>query len=418
MSTMTDALVLRNPTEAEFARFVAPLSIAFNEERNDAAIENDRRTIELDRFLGVLDGDDVVGCGGAYSFRLTVPGGEVGAAGITAVGVLPSHRRRGILRQMMTWLFAQARERGEPVAILWASEAAIYQRFGYGPGTVQTNLEVLKDKVRFIRPVDQPGRVRIVDLDEAVERFPQVYEATRRATPGAVDRTVARWRYETLADAEWMRHGNGAKVRAIYEVDGVPRGYTIYRTRGDWDQAGPKGVVTVLEVCALDPIVEQAIWEWIVGIDLIATIKSWRGPAPHPLQLMVTEPRRLGTTVTDGTWLRILDLPAALEARAFRGSGTIVVDVTDAECPWNAGRWRLVVEGDGAVGSASVTAAADSVAPDLTLDISDLAAVYLGAYRVADLARAGRIRECRPGAVAAANDLFMTAGAPTNSTMF
>jgi predicted acetyltransferase len=319
---------------------------------------------------------------------------------------------------MMTWLFAQARERGEPVAILWASEAAIYQRFGYGPGTVQTNLEVLKDKVRFIRPVDPPGRIRIVGLDEAVERFPPVYEATRRVTPGAVDRTEARWRYETLADGEWMRHGNGTKVRAIYEVDGVPRGYTIYRTRGDWDQAGPKGVVTVLEVCALDPVVEQAIWQWIVGIDLIATIKSWRGPTPHPLQLMVTEPRRLGTTVTDGAWLRILDLPAALEARAFHGSGTLVVDVTDAECPWNAGRWRLAVEGDGAVGSASVTAAADSAAPDLTLDISDLAAVYLGAYRVADLARAGRIRECRPGAVAAADDLFMTAGAPTNSTMF
>jgi predicted acetyltransferase len=177
-------------------------------------------------------------------------------------------------------------------------------------------------------------------------------------------------------------------------------------------------VVTVLEVCALDAVVEQAIWEWIVGIDLIGTIRSWRGPAPHPLQLMVTEPRRLGTTVTDGTWLRILDLPAALEARGFRGPGTIVVDVTDTDCPWNAGRWRLAVEGDGAVGSASVTAAGGSAAPDLTLDISDLAAVYLGAYRVSDLARVGRVRECRPGAAAAADDLFMTAQAPTNSTMF
>jgi predicted acetyltransferase len=330
MSAMDNEFVLRNPTEEEFPRFIAPLSIAFNEEMSDAAIDNDRRTIELDRFLGVLDGNEVVGCGGAHTFRLTFRA-EVGAAGITAVGVLPSHRRRGILRQMMTWLFAQARERGEPVAILWASEAAIYQRFGYGPGTVQTNLEVLKDKVRFIRPVDHPGRIRIVGLDEAVERFPPIYEATRRATPGAVNRTAARWRYETLADAEWMRHGNGAKARAIYEVDGEPRGYAIYRTRGDWDHAGPKGVVTVLEVCALDPGVEQAIWEWIVGIDLIATIKSWRGPAPHPLQLMVTEPRRLGTTVTDGTWLRILDLPAALDGPAFPRSGTIVLDVTDAE---------------------------------------------------------------------------------------
>ena len=415
---MTDVFVLRNPTDAEFPRFIAPLSIAFNQEISDAAIENDRKTIELDRFVGALEGDDVVGCGGAYTFGLTVPGGEVGAAGITAVGVLPSHRRRGILRQMMAWMFAQARERGEPVAILWASEAAIYQRFGFGPGTVQTNLEVVKDKIRFLRPVDPPGRIRIVDLDKAVERFPPVYEATRRSTPGAVTRTEARWRFETLADGEWMRYGNGAKLRAIFEVDGVARGYAIYRTRGDWDHGGPKGVVTVLEVCALDAVVEQAIWEWIVGIDLIATIRSWRGPSPHPLQLMVTEPRRLGATLTDGTWLRILDLPAALESRAYRGSGTLVVDVTDAECPWNAGRWRLAVEGDGAAVRASVTSVTGSAAPDLTFDISDLAAVYLGAFRVADLARAGRVRECRPGAVAAANDLFITARAPSNETMF
>lgn len=415
---MTDAFVLRNPTDAEFPRFIAPLSIAFNQEMSDAAIENDRKTIELDRFLGVLDGDDVVGCGGAYSFGLTVPGGEVGAAGITAVGVLPSHRRRGILRQMMTWWFAQARDRGEPVAILWASEAAIYQRFGFGPGTVQTSLEMVKEKVRFLRPVDPPGRIRIVDLDEAVERFPPVYEAMRRSTPGSVTRTEARWRYETLADGEWMRYGNGAKLRVVYEVDGVARGYAIYRTRGDWDQGGPKGVVTVLEVCALDAVVEQAIWEWIVGIDLIATIRAWRGPSPHPLQLMVTEPRRLGATLTDGTWLRILDLPAALEARTYRGSGTLVVDVTDADCPWNAGRWRLAVEGDGAVGRGSVTSVSEAVAPDLTLDIGDLAAVYLGAFRIADLAAVGRVRECRPDAVAAADDLFVTARSPSNTTMF
>lgn len=418
MGPMTDDIVLRTPTDAEFPRFIAPLSIAFNQEMSAAAIENDRHTIELDRFLGALEGDVVVGCGGAYSFRLTVPGGEIGAAGITAIGVLPSHRRRGILRQMMTWLFAQARDRGEPVAILWASEAAIYQRFGFGPATLQTNIDVPTDKVRFVRAVDPPGRIRIVDLDEAAERFPPVYEAVRRTTPGAVTRTAARWRYELLADGEWMRYGNGVKVLAVYEVAGQTRGYVIYRSRGDWDHSGPKGVVTVLEVCALDPVVEQAIWEWLVGIDLIATIRTWRGPAPHPLQLMVTEPRRLGTTLTDGTWLRIIDLPAALQARSYRGPGTLVMDVTDDGCPGNAGRWRLDVTGDGTVGTASLTAAGPSAAPDLTFDIRDLAAVYLGAYRVSDLVRAGRVRECRPGGAADADDLFTTGRTPTNVTMF
>ncbi|MDO8485511.1 MAG: GNAT family N-acetyltransferase [Candidatus Limnocylindrales bacterium] len=415
---MSHEIVLRSPTDAEFSRFVAPLSIAFGEEVSDAAIENDRRTIELDRFIGALDGDSVVGCAGAYTFRLTVPGGEVGAAGITAVGVLPSHRRRGILRQMMTWLFAQARERQEPVAILWASEAAIYQRFGYGPGTLQTQFDAVKDKIRFARPVESAGRVRILGLDEAVERFPPIYEAIRRSTPGAVTRSEARWRWELLADAEWMRHGNGAKVLALLEDDGHARGYVIYRTRSEWDSLGPKGVVTVMEVSALDAAAEQALWEWIFGIDLIGSVRGWRGPAPHPLQLMVTEPRRLGTTLTDGTWLRIIDLPAALASRAYRGPGNLVIELTDEFCPWNAGRWQLSVPGKDGGGSAVVARAPSTAEPDLVLDISDLAAVYLGAFRFADLVRAGRVRESRPGALAAADALFSTVRAPSNATMF
>ena len=138
MGPVNHEIVLRSPTQAEFPRFVEPLSIAFNARMSAAEIENEQRTIELDRFVGALEGPSVVGCAGAYSFGLTVPGGQVAAAGLTSVGVLPTHRRRGILRQMMTWVFDQARERGEPIAIQWASEAAIYQRFGYGLGTQQT----------------------------------------------------------------------------------------------------------------------------------------------------------------------------------------------------------------------------------------------------------------------------------------
>lgn len=418
MGPMRDEIVLRNPSDAEFARFIAPLSIAFNEELSDAAIETDRQTIELDRFIGALDGEDVVGCAGAYTFRLTVPGGEVGAAGITGVGVLPSHRRRGILRQMMTWLLGQARERGEPVAILWASEAAIYQRFGYGPGTLQTQFEAVKDRIRFSRPIESPGRVRIVGADEAATRFPPIYETVRRSTAGSVTRSDARWRWETLGDGEWMRHGNGAKVLALLEEGTDARGYVIYRHRSDWDSFGPKGVVTVMEVSALDPGAEQGLWQWIFGIDLIGSVRAWRGPAPHPIQLMVTEPRRLGVTLADGMWLRVIDLPAALAARAYRGPGNLVIRVTDEFCPWNAGTWRLLVQGEGLAGSAAVRRAPDASEIDLAFDISDLAAVYLGAFTWADLARAGRVRECRPGALAAADTLFATGRAPSNTTMF
>ncbi len=418
MAAMPDEITLRTPTDAEFARFAAPLSIAFNEEFSEASIENDRQTIELDRFVGALDGDEVVGGAGAYTFRLTVPGGEVGAAGITMVGVLPSHRRRGILRQMMTWLLAQARERHEPVAVLWASEAAIYKRFGYGHGTVQVSIDAAKDKIRFARPAERPGRVRILELDEAVRLFPPIYDAIRTTTPGSLDRSEARWRYEQLADAEWMRHGNGPKRNVVLEVDGEPRGYAIYRTHGDWDQFGPKGWVTVLEVTALDAVAEQSLWEWIFGIDLIGTVRSWRSPFPLPLQLMVTEPRRLGMTMTDGLWLRLIDLPAALAARTYRGPAGLVLEVTDEFCPRNAGRWQLTVPGQGSGATATVTPAPDAAEVDLALDTADLASLYLGCYRPSELARAGRIRECQPGALAVADSLFAVDQAPTCATMF
>jgi predicted acetyltransferase len=407
-------ITLRSPTEADFPSFLAPLSIAFGDEFTEPEIENDRHGIELDRFFGAFDGDTPVGLSGAYTFRLTTPGGEVGAAGLTAIGVLPTHRRRGILRLMMTRLFEQARERAEPVAVLWASEAAIYQRFGYGMATLQTQIEAQKDKVRFARPVESRGRVRIVDRDEAVERFPPIFEAGRATRPGSLTRIEDMWRYQLLNDAEWMRNGNGAKVRALLEVDGEARAYVVYRMKSDWDNFGPKSIATVVELVGLDAESEQVLWQWIFSIDLVGVVRTWRGPMPHPLQLMITEPRRLIATVSDAMWLRIIELPAALEGRSYRGPGSIVFEVTDDFCPWNAGTWQLAVADPDGVAKVTGTRAA----PDLSMDIRDLAAVYLGAFSFAQLAAAGRVRECPPGALAAADELFTTPSAPWNSTMF
>jgi predicted acetyltransferase len=414
---VTDRIVLRSPTAAEFPRFVAPLSIAFNHRMSDAEIENELHTAELDRFVGALEGESVVGCAGAFSFGMSVPGGQVPVAGLTAVGVLPTHTRRGILRQMMTWIFDQARERHEPIAILWASEAAIYQRFGYGPGTQQSFFEAPRDKIRFVQPIESPGRMRIVDLDEAERTFPPLFEGIRPGLPGAITRNEARWRWEFLADHEWHRHGNGEMVRALLEIDGQARGYTTYRQLSDWDRSGPKGVLTVTEVLGLDAAAEQTIWQWLFGIDLIGTVRGWRGPVPHPLQLMITEPRRLAMTTNDGMWLRIIDLPKALEARSFDGPGRIVLQVSDDFCPANAGTWQLDVPGDGAR-RAVVTPAAPEADVDLSLDIGALAAVYLGAFRFRDLLQAGRATECRPDAIARADALFVTTQAPSNTTMF
>jgi predicted acetyltransferase len=405
---------LRTPAADELRSWVKPTGAAFADAFNEPQFEYERLQWEPDRLVGALEGEDWVGTGGSYSLRLTVPGGEVGAAGITNIGTSPSHRRRGILRQIMRWLFDQARERGEPVSALWASETAIYQHFGFGIGTLQSTFDIERGRVAFARPAAPLGRVRLVDADEAVRLMPPVYEAIRPGVPGAVNRTQEKWRGDLLYDADWQRTANGLKFRAVLEVDGVVRGYAIYRVKPDWDERGPNNTLLVLEVLGLDAAAERAIWEWLFGIDLVGHFKSWRGPVPHPLLLQLTEPRRLGMTVREGLLLRLIDVPAALAARSYAGAGSIAFQLTDGFCPWNAGRWRLDVPGTR--GAATVTPFEGD--PDLTFDVSDLAAVYLGTFTFADLERAGRVEEGWAGSIAAADSLFATTAMSWCSTMF
>jgi predicted acetyltransferase len=408
-----DTIRVRQPGDGELLAWSRPIAAAFGEFISDEEFEFERVQLEPDRVIGAVDGEAWIGTGGAYSLRLTVPGGQVGAAGITMIGVAPSHTRRGALRQMMRWLLDQARDRGEPVAILWASESAIYQHFGYGMGTLQASFEIDRMRVRFNRPAEPLGRVRLLEREEAMTLLPPIYEARLPGEPGWVSRSETKWRHDMLADAEFIRRGNGPKFIAVLEVDGVARGYAIYRVKNDWDERGPNNTLLALEVTGLDAAAERAVWEWLFRVDLVARIKGWRGSPSHPLLLQLTEPRRLGMTVREGMWLRILDVAAALEGRRYARPGGFTFELTDAFYPTNAGRWRLEVSGEGA---ASVTPS--STDADLVLDVSDLAAVYLGAFTIADLARAGRVRECRSGAIAAADRLFATGVTPWCSTMF
>ena len=412
---MDDATIrLRQPDDETLWAWTRPAAAAFGESFGQAEFDHDRQLLEPDRLIGAVDGDAWVGTGGAFSFRVTVPGGaEVGAAGITYIATAPSHRRRGVLRQVMRWLCDQAIDRGEPLAILWASESAIYQRFGYGIGTLQSLFDIDRRHVRFTRPAEPIGRMRMVDRDEAMRLIPPIYEARRPDIPGAVSRRDAKWQHELLDDQEWMQHGNGPKFMAVLEVDGAVRGYVLYRVRNEWDDRGPNNQVLALEVLGLDHAAERAIWEWLLDLDLAGHIKTWRGPAPHPLLLQLTEPRKLGLSIREGLLLRLLDMPAALQARSYDAAGSLTFELTDVFRPVNAGRWRLATGADGA----TIVERFDGD-PDLTLDTSDLASVYLGTFRFADLARAGRVGECRPGALVAADRLFANTPPPWCSTQF
>jgi predicted acetyltransferase len=409
-----DHITLRSPAPDELREFIAPLADAFSEEIGTAEFESERQLFEPERCVNAFDGEQRVGSAAALTFRMTVPGGEVGASGITAVGVRPDQRRRGIMRQMMTWLLDDARRRGEPVAILTASEAAIYQRFGFGQGTTQATFTVDPARVQFREPVapDPARRIRMIDADEGARILPTVYEAIRGATPGALNRSELKWRLQLVGDADWMRNGNGPKFQAVLESNGEPRAYAIWRVSGGWGPTGPASKLLVLEVVGIDATAEQAIWEWLFSMDLMATVQAWRGPVPHPLQQWLLEPRRLGLTVGDGLWVRLLDVPAALTARTYAGSGTLVLEVADELIDSNAGRWQLTVSGGVA------TVAPTTAEPDLTLDVAVLASVYLGAFRFGDLARAGRVRECHSGALQTADVQFTPSRAPWCSTAF
>jgi len=411
---MPDELVVRSPRPDELHAYMQPLYLAFGEVPSREQIEAERGVMEFDRSVGALDGTEWVATAGAYSLRLTVPGGEVAASGITGVGVRPDHRRQGLLRQMMDWVFDDARRHDEPVAILLASEAAIYQRFGFGQASMASSLSFDPTSTTIRQPVDlgAGARIRLVDETEALPIFSRIYDAVRPRTPGAIDRAEARWRDWLLPDPEWLRHGDGIKLRALLEVDDEPRGFAIYRIQGGWGATGPAETLTVQEVIAVDPDAEQALWEWLLSMDLVRTIAGRRGPVPHPLQHMLLEPRRLGLTVTDGLWLRILDLPRALEARGYVASGSLVLDVTDELFEANAGRWELRV----ADGRATVSRS--EAAPDLELDIEALAAAYLGGFRFADLAVAAEVRGCQEAALERADALFTPTRSPWNATAF
>jgi predicted acetyltransferase len=394
------------PPDADYRPWAEGVGAAFLEDVTDADLAEWEKLSERDRLLAAYDGDRIVGGAGAFTFRLTVPGGEIGAAGVTAVGVAPTHRRRGILREMMRRQLNDVRERGEPVAILWASEGSIYQRFGYGLASLTANIEIDRAKTAFRVLAEREGEIRLVDREEAARLFPPVYDQLRREWPGFFNRTEPFWELEILADAERHRRGAGRKFYAIYEANGRAEGYAIYRNRQETDRHGPRSVLEIRELMAASTRATRDLWRFVFDVDLIHVIRAERVQPDHPLLLTVAEPRRLDFTLGDALWLRLVDLQGALAARAYRGDGSLVFEVSDSFCSWNEGCWRLVSDG----GKARVDPADKD--PDLAVDVTDLAAAYLGAFSFAELARAGRVVERSAGAITRADGLFSTDRAP------
>jgi predicted acetyltransferase len=386
----------------EVVHGLGPIFHFFGSAPSEEAVDNLSTLLTPGRLHAAFEDGRAVGGAGAFPFELTVPGGRVRAAGVTVVGVLPTHRRRGILRGLMRAQLDDVHERGEPVAYLWASESTIYGRFGYGMASLAGAIDLSRDRSAYAQPLEPRGRFRLIDRDEALEVIPPIYERVARETPGMFARTRKWWERRALADPEWRRRGGGELARAVVEVGGEAEAYALYRLHPAFEQFASIGKTEVIEALGVSPAATAEISRFLFDVDWMSRIEANLLPVDHPLFLLLAEPRRMRFTLTDALWVRLVDVGAALSVRSYRGDGEVVLDVLDAFCPWNEGRWRV-----GGGGAERTDADAD-----VRLEVAALGSVYLGGFTFTELARASRLEELRPGALARADDLFRGDRAP------
>ena len=398
---------IRPSTKKEFSSFIRTIQGAFSSEPREHDINRMGRVLEPERTLGVFDDEAMVATAGAFSFVLTVPGAELPAAGVTVVGVLPSHRRRGVLTAMMKRQLDDIARRGEPVAILWASEGSIYRRFGYGLASQHASIEVERGRARFIGSAPPPARTRLVSQDEALDVLPPIYEAVRVQTPGMFARTRTWWDAHRLDDPEEDRDGGGPMFRVVIETEDEPDAYALYRVHLAWGPDGlPNGKLEVIEAIATNPRATRALWEYLFGVDLVGRVSGFSVPVDFPLKHMLEEMRRLRMRMMDALWLRIVDPIGALQGRSYAAEGHLTFELADTFRPDNSGIWEL------AVSRHRTRVQRTDGTPGIRLGAEDLGSVYLGGTTFAELHRAGRVVEVTPGAVALADDLFYTDRAP------
>lgn len=401
---MTEFPTLRAIEPAEFPAFWRSLSETFGGDPRDVERESEGKVFEFDRSIAGFDGDQIVSTSGIYSRTVTVPGGELPFAAVTMVTVAPTHRRRGVLTEMMRRMLEDARERQEPVAGLWASEATIYGRFGYGLASRNATLSAVK-KPLAVRPgFGEPGRIDRVAPEETRADLVRIYEAAKTDQIGWLNRSEPWWDLR-FTDPEETRDGSTAVRHYVHTGADGADGYVSYRI-GQSRGADEARQVQIHDLFAANAEACAALWRFVFDIDLVGRISKWHMAIDDPVQQLVTDPRALGLTIGDGLWVRVVDVAAALAGRNYATDIDIVLDVTDPFCPWNTGRYRL----SGGPKGAECSPTRDSA--DLAIGATDLGAAYLGGIRLTEIAAAGRVTQARPGTLLAASRAFTADRAP------
>jgi predicted acetyltransferase len=352
----------------------------------------------------------IAGGSAMISFEITVPGNrQVPLGGVTSTAVVATHRRQGLLRQMMQAMFDEARERGEPLAGLSASEGSIYGRFGYGPATLRTRWEIERTQARFRTRRAPGGSLEITDAETARRGWHTVHDAVRVSRVGELSATPDKW--SNLNDTS---SGTAGPLRYLVhrDPDGTVDGVANYRL--PWStRIEEAGTLVVEGLQAASDDAYLAMWQLLLDFDLTRKVVAAPRPTDEPLRWMLDNPRAMRVTrQSDSLWIRLLDVRAALEARRYDVGGTIVLGIeSDPMCPGNEGSWRL----DGGPGGAVCTRV--TTTPDLVIDLQALGSLYLGGMSAALLASAGRIHGDRKS-VSLLSRMFRTDPEPFNTFAF
>jgi predicted acetyltransferase len=408
------AIEIRRVREDELVAYFDAMSTGFLARPDVVRLAEDRTgRWDFDRVWGAFDGDRIRGTFRTWSTELTVPGGAiVPAAAVTGVTVMPTHRRRGLMRGMTLAEHGAARERGEVAALLYAAEYTIYGRFGYGPACREGRWTIDVTSTGFV--AEPRGGVDLVTpTEETRDIVRSVFDSWRARQAGEIRRRDDRWDLDLgLREDVWDPRWKGF-VAVHRDGSGGVDGYARYRSEDKWERGQPRNVLVVDELHALTDDAYLALWRFLAEIDWVATVRAERRTAAERLPWLLTNARAAQLTeVVDGMWVRLFDLRRALEARTYEREGRFVLEIVDAEAP--DGRVRLDLD----AGPDGATARKSRRSPDLTVDVSALGAAYLGGIRLRDASMARGADEHRAGALAGADALLRTVGEPWCSTFF
>lgn len=412
------ALITRRLTSDDLPAFTELTSALFHHPTTPAVLEEEQLAFEAERAIGVFDNNELVASTLAYTRDLTVPGGPTPVAHISGVGVAPTHTRRGIFTQLMRLQLTDLIEdHREPLAALWASEATIYGRCGYGVAAHHLGLTMDRTRVSL-----DPQAVALVDTsrltwgpaaDEELRADVTVaYERVRTDRLGYSSRNDNWWRVRLFDDPD-DRKGARPLTAVVYYGDNGPDGYLLYWAKPGEGRADDRSdAIRVYELEAAHPAAYATLWSFLLGIDLIGEVQWPRAALDEPIFAMVTDPREIGTRRYDNIWLRIVDLPRAMQARSYAQDLDLRLEVSDQFLPSNAGTWRLQA---GATGATCERVDGDG---DVVIHTRDLASCYLGSATTAAVQATGRVLERSPGAAAALADALRVARQPLSPEIF